>query len=453
MVRPAKQAITLRSANLAPPHGLRPALNDRLAGAVIAYDDVLSARLEPPPFHYPAMMVSPMQGVLLDAVLEIRGGHGYVLDPFLGSATTLGEAASRGLPFTGLDINPLAILLGHVESAEAAGLGVEASVHDVVDRARRWQGTLLPSDQPWCRKWFRPDVAADLTSLRASIAEQPDVRERRLLWAAMAEVVRLSGNHRAGAPKLQTRPSAALGRALDVIGAFESRALRIVEQMEKRYDRYRRAGWYIRCGGRPDLHLICADVRRLRPPDRLADIVLTSPPYGDNHTTMPYGQVSYLPLRWIDISDIDRSIDPRLLVASKALDTASLGGSLRVDVAALDCLRERSPTLSDLLRRLRDSPPQALKRTGSFFIDLDAGLQRIASATASDAHVVMTLGDKTTYGQGIPTTQIMCELLDSYGFRTVKRLPRRIGRAKRLAPRNEFGTTIGTETVILAERC
>ncbi|MEN3285004.1 MAG: hypothetical protein V7607_6144 [Solirubrobacteraceae bacterium] len=428
------------------------AFSDRLASEIVAYDDVLSARVEPPPFHYPAMMVSPMQGVLLDAVVEIRGGHGHVLDPFLGSATTLAEAASRGLPFTGLDINPLAVLLGHVESAEAAGLGVDASVHDVVARARRWQGTLTAPDQPWCRKWFRPDVAAGLTSLRASIAEQPDVRERRLLWAALSEVVRLSGHHRARAPKLQTRPLATLGRALDVIGAFETGALRLAQQMEQRHDRYRRAGWYVRCGGRPDLRLSCGDVRGLRPSDRLADIVLTSPPYGDNHTTMPYGQVSYLPLRWIDLHDIDRAIDPQLLAASKSLDTASLGGSLRVDAAALAALRDRSATLSDLVGRLRDAPPQGLKRTASFFVDLDAGLRRIALAAAPDAHMVMTVGDKTTYGRHVPTTQIVCELLDTYDFRTVEQLGRRIGRAKRLAPRNEFGATIGTETVIVAER-
>lgn len=418
----------------------------------MAYDNVVSARSEPPPFHYPAMMVSPMQGVLLDAVLEIRGGHGHVLDPFLGSATTLAEAALRGLPFTGLDINPLAVLLGHVESAEAAGLGVDASVHDVVSRARRWRGTLAAPDDPWCHKWFRPDVAADLTSLRASIAEQPDVRERRLLWAAMSEVVRLSGNHRPGAPKLQTRPIATLGRALDVIGTFESRALRLTEQLERRHDRYRRAGWYDRCGGHPDLRLSCGDVRHLRPAGRVADIVLTSPPYGDNHTTMPYGQVSYLPLRWIDVQDIDRTFDPQLLAASKALDTASLGGSLRVDAPVLSALRARSATFDDLLRRLRDAPPQGYKRTASFFIDLDEGLQRIASSTAPDAHLVMTLGDKTTYGEHVPTTQIVCELLATHGFHTLERVDRRIGRGKRLAPCNEFGATIGEETVILTER-
>ena len=31
------------------------------------------------------------------------------------------------------------------------------------------------------------------------------------------------------------------------------------------------------------------------------DLIVTSPPYGDNNTTVPYGQYSYLPLQWIDL--------------------------------------------------------------------------------------------------------------------------------------------------------
>lgn len=168
------------------------------------------------------------------------------MDAFLGSAATLAEAASRGLPFIGRDINPLAVLLGQVVSAEAAGLQMQASVEIVTDRARTWTGSLAAPDEPWCRKWFRRDVAEDLTALRASIAEQPDVRERRMLWAAMAEIVRVSGNHLAGAPKLQTRPSSALARPLDVIGAFATHARRLARQLEQRRDLYEAAGWYRR---------------------------------------------------------------------------------------------------------------------------------------------------------------------------------------------------------------
>ena len=435
---------------LKPRRGRRPA--GRLGTDIKVYDEFVRAAADRPAFQYPAMMVSPMQGALLDDVLELRGGTGTVMDAFLGSAATLAEAASRGLPFIGRDINPLAVLLGQVASAEAAGLQMQASVAIVTDRARTWTGSLAAPDEPWCRKWFRRDVAQDLTALRASIAEQPDVRERRMLWAAMAEIVRVSGNHLAGAPKLQTRPSSALARPLDVIGAFATHARRLARQLEQRRDLYDAAGWYRRRNGRPDVDLACGDITLLPAPDRKADIVLTSPPYGDNHTTMPYGQVSFLPLRWMDLRDIDPHVDERLIAASKALDTASLGGSLRLDTDACDVTCRRSPTLAALRGDLRSAPPQAWKRTVGFFTDLDRAFARISDAAGDDAHFVMTLGEKTTYGQHIPMTQISCELLAGYGVVPIERLTRCIGRNKRLAPRNSFASTIGTETVLVAQR-
>ena len=56
---------------------------------------------------------------------------------------------------------------------------------------------------------------------------------------------------------------------------------------------------------------------------------MTSPPYGDNTTTIPYGQFSYLALQSIPKRDLPTGFDPSLLENTHALDTASLGGSLK----------------------------------------------------------------------------------------------------------------------------
>ena len=415
------------------------------------FDDVLRARSDRPVFQYPGMMVSPMQGKLLDTVLSRRTGDAVVFDPFLGSATTLVEAATRGLPFVGRDINPLSILLGYVETAEAALLDLDASIEIVVARARRWTGSCPAPSEPWCQKWFRADVALELSALRASISEQPDVRERRLFWAAIAEVVRRSGNHLAGAPKLQTRPEASLGRRIEVIESFRRQATALAAQLRCRERSYRAAGW-LDGGGRPRVDLLCGDIRTLPAPRMKADIVLTSPPYGDNHTTMPYGQVSYLPLRWIDVWDIDPSTDRTLLGASKTLDTASLGGSLRLDQSACAHTLDRSRLLRRLRRSMVGTPRHAWQRTISFFADLDLALAQICRAAADDAHFVLTLGDKTTYQRAVPTADIVAELLAAYGIVCLDRLDRRIGRGKRLAPRNSYSETIGREVVLVGQR-
>lgn len=56
------------------------------------------------------------------------------------------------------------------------------------------------------------------------------------------------------------------------------------------------------------------------------DLILTSPPYGDNHTTVSYGQYSVMPLRWIVCSDIDDAVDNNVLSTLYGIDNVSLGG-------------------------------------------------------------------------------------------------------------------------------
>jgi len=403
------------------------------------------ARASVPLFQYPAMMVSPMQGALLDAVITWRGRPPRVIDPFVGSGTTMLEARRRGLHFTGVDINPLAILLCRVEAGEAHAYAIEDHAEKVLARAKRSLSSTTRPCGAWATKWYRPDVALGMAALGAAIRNVAEVAVRRALWVALAELARVTGNHRPGAPKLQTRPVEELAREIDVFARFASLALRTAAVVGERNDETRSAP-------APPPHLLLDDARRLSSLGEKSDLLLTSPPYGDNHTTMPYGQVAFLPLRWIDLGDIDPDFDRSLTSASKSLDTASLGGSLRVDTEAVARTVERSRSLLRVLARLGRTHVHARARTAGFFCDLDEAFEAITKQLTPDAHAVLTLGSKTTYGVPVPTAAIVQELLESRGYRPLEQLTRRLGRNRRLPVRNERSTLICEETVLVMQR-
>jgi hypothetical protein len=408
-----------------------------------AHETAGRARDSTPLFQYPAMMVSPMQGALLDAVTAWRGRPPVVLDPFVGSGTTMLEAQRRGLAFTGVDINPLAILLCRVEATDADPRGIELHAARVAAGAA---GALSRTSAPsgaWATKWYRPDVALRMAAVQERIRRVHNPEVRRALWIALAELARVAGNHRPGAPKLQTRPHGELGREIDVLGRFQ--ALRTAAVIAERHRE-------IPPRSAPAPELILSDTRRLPDLEVKADLLLSSPPYGDNHTTMPYGQVAFLPLRWIDLADIDPGLDRRLVAASKALDTASLGGSLKIDREAAQRTAACSPRLRRTLERLRHAPPHAATRTAGFFSDLDEALAAAARQLTPDAHAVLTLGGKTTYGVPVPTAAIVEELLRARGFRRLERLSRRLARNRRQPIRNERAGLICEETVLVMRR-
>jgi hypothetical protein len=404
-------------------------------------------------FQYPAMMVSPMQGALIDVLAEHRERLESVLDPFVGSGTTLIESMRRGLSFTGSDLNPLAVMLARVESAEAAAFDIERSLAAVLRGYGRRRGRSKPPAEMWIARWYRADVAAQLAALRASIRREPEPALRRLWWACLAEVARVSSDARLSTPKLQHRPAPDLAREIDVRERFQAVAERAAAQLGRRAEAMRAAGHLRGRRYRPGLQLRLADARELPKAAQRADLILTSPPYGDNHTTMPYGQASFLALCWIDLADIGSPIPAELLASSRALDTASLGGSRRTaEAAQARELTARSPALGAVLADLEERSREAWLRVAAFFIDYDRAWTSILAAAAADAHLVVTLGDRTVRGREVPTAQITHDLLAARGVVLVERLHRRIPHNKRLARRNEVAETISTETVLIMQR-
>ncbi len=404
-------------------------------------------------FQYPAMMVSPMQGALIDVLAEHRGSLSSVLDPFMGSGTTLIEAMRRGLRFTGSDLNPLAVMLARVESAEAARFDMGASLERVLRAYPRRRGRCKPPNNPMMQRWFRPDVASEMAALRASIRTEPQRELRRLWWACLAEVARVSSNARLSTPKLQHRTAEALEREIDVRARYEQIACRASGLVAARGDAMRAAGHVRGRRYRPGIELRLADARELPPAKEPAELILTSPPYGDNHTTMPYGQASFLSLCWIDVGDVGDVVPDELMATSRALDTASLGGSRRTAECSLAAdLADRSPTLGRLLLQLEHAPSEAWRRVAAFFIDYDRAWASILKSASADAHLMLTLGERTVRGLHVATADITHELLIARGVEPVERLRREIPHNKRLARRNELASTISTETVLIMQR-
>ncbi len=403
-------------------------------------------------FQYPAMMVSPMQGALIDVLREHRDGPITMLDPFVGSGTTMIEAMRRGLAFRGSDLNPLAVLIARVETAEAAELDMAGSLAHVCSCLQNIRGAVEVPDDPFTERWFRADVARELAALREAIRAESDVTLRRLWWACVAEICRISSNARISTPKLQTRRLGELARAIDIEGRFVEQAQRAMTSLTLRRDQMVASGLVKHGAYLPGVDVALADARAL-PDIHAADVVLTSPPYGDNHTTMPYGQASALPLRWIDIADAVDDIPEYLVASTRSLDTASLGGSRgKSDADRVAEVCARSTTLLSVMTALFDRSLEAWNRVGAFFIDYDEAWESIVQACRPDAHLILTLGDRTVRGVHVPTAAITKELLAARGVREIASLQRQIPRNKRIANRNVSASTIGYETVLVLQR-
>lgn len=399
-------------------------------------------------FQYPAMMVPELQGALLDDTRSIFPGAQKVFDPFAGSGTVMLEAIYRNMSFHGVDINPMAVLLCAVKASPPKPVDAK-----VAQAALRRSMTDRVATPPFkfanIEKWFHPEVISGLSVLRSTIGRIDDLDTRRFFWICLAETVRLVSNSRISTFKLHAYPVATLeARRPNPLSTFEMVTSANITHLEKHWARISERV----DGAGPTIDIRQGSILDLDSASVDADILMTSPPYGDNKTTVPYGQHSYLPLQWIDGDDIPGGFDPSLLSSTSRIDTMSLGGSLRHADSHRAVLSEQSTAFEEFVRLIEDKPTLR-KKVLSFTRDYREALTCASSQLRPGGLSLFTLGERRVGGQILPLTLITRELLVGMGHDHIVTIERRLPLSrKRMAGRNSEGSTMTTESILVTRK-
>ena len=128
---------------------------------------------------------------------------------------------------------------------------------------------------------------------------------RKFLWVLMSEAVRTGSNDRTSTFKLHQRSSEELERRhVNVIQEFYDLVSQGISDFKYFQDKIREK----KCRyGKATIKW--GNTQKEIDSTQRFGLLVSSPPYGDNHTTVTYGQTSYLPLQWIDPKDIDCPYD------------------------------------------------------------------------------------------------------------------------------------------------
>jgi DNA modification methylase len=370
---------------------------------------------------YPARMVPQIPETVLsfyERSSVIENGD-VVYDPFSGSGTTAVAARMAGLNAVANDVNPLACLL---TLAKSRPLDL-----DVLDRAQR---ELLDGLDETLRR-TRRDYGNETLDIGAS-----DVRDGWFPEPQLHELVAIR-NRIDGLGDILAECSDASERAIEDVVRF----LRVALSSTTRQVSYQRNGEYKRYripeedrpSHDPDVYALFTDelsddVDRMRSysrrvadtvstavhyadsreasnvGDNTADIVITSPPYGDHQTTVAYGQFSQ---------------DPAIVAGQygydemKDVDKTGLGGSYSLE--PLNELEECSDALAATLDTLREEDGRAVDAL-DFFTDYYAVMEQVARVLKPGQPVVWVVANRTMSRVNIPTHLITKELCEHLGF-------------------------------------
>lgn len=403
-------------------------------------------------FQYPAMMVPVVQKRIIDIIVQHKPETKKIIDPFMGSATSLVACMQNGLDCYGQDINPLAVLIAKTRTGPYYVNKVKNSFETIKELVETDDSKFVESKFKGWDKWFKNSVAVELSKIVRAIRSENRISIRRFFWINLAETIRLTSNDRTSTFKLHARPLDEIEkRNLSPISEFKKQVQRSIEDLELYRDLLKNSGQISNDVYKAEINIKLQDSsKKISPPkDQFFDLLITSPPYGDNKTTVTYGQHSYLPLQWIDLEDIDRNVDSNCLNSTLEIDTRSLGGKVKkINDSELKLLFSHSSTFKITYNKLKSKFPDKVDKVVVFLRDLYNVLKNIFSVMKTDSYQIWTIGNRTVGGIEIPNNIILKEFISSLNGILVAQIEREIIN-KRMARWNNSSTLMNTEDILI----
>ena len=401
-------------------------------------------------FMYPAMMVPATQNAIIEAITHILPSHSKAIDPFMGSGTSILSCMEYGFDVFGQDINPFAVLLSKAKATQYDLEGFELAFQSIIHHIQNDHNDRIDVSFTNIDKWFNKEIQIALSKIRRAIQSESRPEFLYFFCAIMSEAIRIGCNDRTSTFKLHRRSEDDIkSRRIDIIKEFLLLCRRGICDLSE-YRIKLNKEHLLDCSSvySGSCKIVWGNTQNKIETDQYFDLLVSSPPYGDNHTTVTYGQSCYLPLQWIDPIDIDCPYD--YLKTTQEIDRQSLGGRMNrgAVLRSVDALFEKSPELKRFYLSIDSSERRKYIKTLSFISDFDECLNSVLKNMRPNAFYVWTIGNRFVGDREIPNAEILVDLMHYRGIPLFFDAERRILNKKQ-ARRNSSSRTMEKERILV----
>jgi len=346
----------------------------------------------------------------VETLVREHAQHGpvRVLDPFVGSGTTVVATQAVGACAVGLESHPF-----YVRVAKAKAQWSVVDPDDFQARALLLLAQANPIDlndpAPLLVKCFEPETLSRLIGLRDTLARVTtgDPTDQ-LLWLALVSIIR-SCSHVGTAQWQYVLPNRRKARVREPWQAFRDQTTRITQDLRAMSTYDLGQAEVLQGDAR-----VCALV-----PDSWATLVITSPPYPNNYD---YADAARLEMTFL--GDVDSWGDLQAKVRTHLIRSCSqhmkgfdLGEALASPLLS-PIIDELRPVVAELsvLARERKGHKRYDSMVTAYFTDLAETWLALRRACAPDATVCFVIGDSAPYGVYVPAERWLGELARAAGF-------------------------------------
>jgi hypothetical protein len=342
---------------------------------------------------------------------------GNILDPFSGGGSVLVESLLSGFPSTGVDINPLAVLISKAKTKFLDLEELRKVNRKVMDDALNYRGKPEEfQDDDGIGYWFKPESIQPLTALMNSIRGIEDDDIRTLFQCVFSGTVRDVSLTYRNEQRLRRLEQADFDRFNpDVFKSFRKRADDAMIRVS-------------RLPGTPTPKVVFGSVLNLPFADSEFTNIICSPPYGDERNGVPYGQFSRNMLLWLGYRK-EELLDLKKL---------TLGGRRQ---SAMDFKSDYLRSELDFLTR-----KQAREEALGFYNDYFRALKEMLRVTSGRISIV--IGNRTLQGRRLDNGRITIEFMENIGGRLLSQHSRKLPQKRLPKMGTNFGAEIDEERIL-----
>lgn len=360
---------------------------------------------------YPATMIPKLPELFINAVESAKKVES-LYDPFMGSGTTLVEGIRKGIWSTGVDLNPLAVLMSKVKTKKLDQLALRRALDNIykgiiIEQEKLEQGHLKLNvpDFKNINYWFKPEVIRNLQIIKDQILKIRNNDIRNFFWITFSSTVRYVSNTRNSEFKMyRISPNMLEKWQPNVIESFKNYSERNV---------YLNSLLTTPSVTAKTIFGTSQSIPEIS--DNTFDLLITSPPYGDSKTTVAYGQFSRTSLQWLNLDDYPAKNVPKL-------DRLLLGGVL----SDKELKRMPSKTLNEIIDKINTKDHKRALEVLQFYDDLFLVLKETLRVMKPNSYQFWVTANRTVKGIILPTNTIITELYDSLGVKKIAEYTRNI---------------------------